>query len=93
MTVNASYAVTIDVSKSSTPNSGANPYQFMHNWGAGEAGDIPTLGVSGGYVWSTGMFWGQIDAYSNYGGLMNSTVAHVGASGGNTGDRLLVYVR
>jgi hypothetical protein len=39
------------------------------------------------------MYWGQIDAYSNYGGLMNRTIAQVGATGGNTGDRLLVYVR
>jgi len=93
MTVNGSYPVTLDLTKSSVPLSGSNPYQFMHNWGTGEAGDIPTLGVNGGVVWSTGMFWGQIDAYNNYGGLMNRTSAHIGAGGGNTGDRLLVYVR
>ena len=93
MTINTGYSVTLDLTKSSTPNSGSNPYQFMHNWGAGEAGDIPTLGVSGGVVWSTGMFWGQIDAYTNYGGLMNRTTAQIGATGGSTGDRLLVYVR
>lgn len=93
MTVNTTYNVTLDLTKSSVPLSGSNPYQFMHNWGAGEAGDIPTLGVNGGVNWSTGMFWGNIDAFSNYGGLLNQTNAHSGAGGGNTGDRLLVYVR
>ena len=39
------------------------------------------------------MYWGQIDAYNNYGGLMNRTTAQIGAAGGDTGDRLLVYVR
>ena len=93
MTVNTIYSVTLDLTKSSIPLSGSNPYQFMHNWGAGEAGDIPTFGINGGVVWSTGMLWGNIDAFSNYGGLLNQTTAHSGAGGGNTGDRLLVYVR
>jgi hypothetical protein len=92
MTINVEYTVTLDTTRSSVPIGGST-YQFMHNWGTGEAGDIPTFGKSGGYVWGTGMYWGQIDAYSNYGGLMNRTIAQVGATGGNTGDRLLVYVR
>jgi hypothetical protein len=92
MTVNTEYAVTLDTVRSSVPIGGST-YQFMHNWGSGEAGDIPTFGKSGGVVWSTGMYWGQIDAYSNYGGLMNRTTPQVGGGGGNTGDRLLVYVR
>lgn len=93
MTINVAYNVTLDTSKSSVPISGTNPLCFMHNWASGEVGDIPTLGNTGGYVWSTGMYWGQIDAYTNYGGLMNRTTPHVGGGGGNTGDRLLVYVR
>ena len=93
LTVNTEYAVTLDTARSSVPISGTASLQFMHNWAAGEAGDIPTLGRPGGYVWSTGMYWGNIDAYSNYGGLMNRTTPQSGSSGGNTGDRLLVYVR
>ena len=93
MTINVAYNVTLDTTRSSVPISGTSPLCFMHNWAAGEAGDIPTLGNTGGYVWTTGMYWGQIDAYSNYGGLMNRTTPQVGSSGGNTGDRLLVYVR
>ena len=58
-----------------------------------EPGDIPTFGVNGGYVWGTGMYWGNIDAFSNYGGLLNTTTAWASSSGGNTGDRLLIYVR
>lgn len=93
MTLNTQYSVNLDYTRSSTPASGTNPLCFMHNWGAGEAGDIPTLGNTGGFVWSTGMYWGQIDAYTNYGGLMNRTTPQIGATGGNTGDRLLIYVR
>lgn len=92
MTANVEYAVTLDTVRSSVPIGGST-YQFMHNWGAGEAGDIPTFGKSGGYVWGTGMYWGNIDSFSNYGGLMNRTTAQSGATGGDTGDRLLVYVR
>ena len=93
MTINAQYSVTLDLEKSSVPNSGSNPYILMHNNNGSEAGDIPTFGVSGGYVWGTGMFWGNIDAFTNYGGLLNQTTAHVGSSLGSTGDRLLVYVK
>jgi hypothetical protein len=93
MTINVAYNVTLDTTKSSYPIGGTSPLMFMHNWGTGELGDIPTLGNTGGYVWSTGMYWGQIDDYSNYGGLMNRTTAQIGATGGNTGDRLLMYVR
>lgn len=93
MTINVQYSITLDLTKSSTPNGGSNPYQFMHNNDGSEPGDIPTFGIYGGYVWSTGMYWGNIDAFSNYGGLLNTTTAHVGSSGGNTGDRLLIYVR
>ena len=93
MSINASYSITLDYTRSSVPNSGSNPYQFMHNNNGSEPGDIPTFGVNGGYVWGTGMFWGNIDAFSNYGGLMNTTTALSGPGGGNTGDRLLVYVK
>lgn len=93
MTINTAYNVTLDTTKSSAPIGGTSPLCFMHNWATGEVGDIPTLGNTGGVVWSTGMYWGQIDVYSNYGGLMNRTTAQVGGTGGNTGDRLLVYVR
>lgn len=93
MTINVAYNVTLDTSRSSVPVSGTNPLCFMHNWASGEVGDIPTLGNTGGYVWTTGMYWGQIDAYSNYGGLMNRTTPQIGSGGGNTGDTILVYVR
>ena len=93
MTVNISYNITLDTTRSSTPNSGSNPFQFMHNNNGSEPGDIPTFGVNGGYVWGTGMYWGNIDAFSNYGGLLNRTTAWASSSGGNTGDRLLIYVR
>jgi len=93
MTTNTAYNLYLDTSKSSTPIGGTSPLMVMHNNNGSEPGDIPTLGNTGGYVWSTGMYWGQIDAYSNYGGLMNRTTAQIGATGGNTGDRLLVYVR
>lgn len=66
--------------------------QFMHNNGGGETHDIVTIGVIGGYVWSTGMYWGNIDAVSNYGGILNTMSPHSGGSLGNTGDKLLVYV-
>jgi hypothetical protein len=65
---------------------------WQHNNGGGERFDIPTLGNSGGNVWETGMFWGQIDDPSNYGGLMNRVTPQVGSSGGNTGDTLLIYL-
>lgn len=94
MTVNVEYPVTLDFQQSATPNSINATYQFMHNHTANvEPGDIPTFGNPGGAVWSTGMYWGNIDAYSNYGGLLNQTTAHGGISLGNTGDRLLIYVR
>lgn len=93
LTVNGEYSVTLDATQSSVPVNASTSLQFMHNWGSGEAGDIPTLGRPGGYVWNTGMYWGNIDAFSNYGGLLNKVNAHSGSGGGNTGDRLLVYIR
>jgi hypothetical protein len=93
MTLNGEYAVTLGVG-SSTPNSGSS-FCFQHNniGNSTEPNDIPTLGVAGTYIWIDGMFWGNIDLVSNYGGFMNSKTAWIGAAGGNTGDRLLVYVR
>lgn len=64
---------------------------FQHNNGGSETHDIPTLGYSGN-VWSTGMFWGQIDSTTNYGGILNTPYPHTGSSGGNTGDTLLIYL-
>lgn len=93
LTINTSYNVTLNTILSSVPNGGSNPYQFMHNNNGSEPGDIPTFGNNGGYVWGTGMYWGNIDAFSNYGGILNTTTAWAGSSGGNTGDRLLIYIR
>lgn len=63
---------------------------FQHNNGGSENFDIPTLGF-GSSVWSTGMLWGCIDAYSNYGGLLNTVQPHSGGGGGATGDTLEIW--
>ncbi len=93
MAVNTLYPVTLDTSRSSIPNIGSNPYAFEHNNSGAEANDIPTFGMNTLHNWSYGMFWGNIDSYTNYGGIMNTNIANIGAGGGNTGDRLLMYVR
>lgn len=65
---------------------------WQHNNGGGESYDIPTLG-NNGTVWTSGMYWGQIDSPGNYGGWMNfSDREFSGSGGGNTGDRLLAYI-
>ena len=69
-----------------------NKLQFQANNSGTEAMDLMTLGRTGGNVWSTGMFWGQIDAASNYGGVMNTPYNNVGSGGGNTGDTIYVYL-
>ena len=38
------------------------------------------------------MFWGNIDSTANYGGLLNVIHGHSGASGGDTGYKLLIYL-
>jgi hypothetical protein len=93
VTVNAALNVYLDTTKSSVTNIGSNPYILQHNNSGAEPHDILTFGVTGTYVWTSGMFWGNIDAYTNYGGIMNTTVANQGAGGGSTGDRLLMYIR
>jgi len=64
---------------------------FQHNNSGTETHDIPTLGTSS-YVWGNSMFWGNIDAVSNYGGIMNLWNPHSGSGGGSTGDKLFVYL-
>ena len=64
---------------------------FQHNNNGGESHDIPTLGYSAN-VWSTGMFWGNIDATSNHGGIMNYHDPFTGSGGSSTGDKLFVYL-
>jgi hypothetical protein len=64
---------------------------FQHNNGGGESHDIPTLGYSAS-VWGSGMFWGNIDATSNHGGIMNIYDPHTGSGGSSTGDKLFVYL-
>ena len=64
---------------------------FQHNNEGSESHDIPTLGNSSS-VWSTGMYWGQIDSTSNHGGIMNFYDPHTGSGGGSTGDKLFVYL-
>ena len=66
---------------------------YQHNNGGTETHDICTLGNSGNDVWQSGMYWGNIDAQSNYGGLMNQYNATSGSGGGNTGDTLYAYVQ
>lgn len=66
--------------------------QFQGNNGGTESGDIPTLGRTGNNVWSSGMYWGQIDAGSNYGGVLNTPYPHVGSGGGSTGDTLHIFL-
>jgi hypothetical protein len=69
-----------------------NSVQFQGNNGGTESGDIPTLGRVGGNVWSTGMYWGQIDAGSNYGGVLNTPYPHSGSGGSATGDTLHIFL-
>ena len=64
---------------------------FQHNNGGSEDFDIPTFGFDNGDIWNSGMLWGCIDAYSNYGGLLNTVQPHSGASGGATGDTLEIW--
>ena len=66
---------------------------FQHNNGGTESHDISTLGNTGSDVWNGGMYWGNIDDVSNYGGLMNHYNPHNGSGGGNTGDTLYAYVK
>ena len=90
---NTEYGIDVKSGSSRYANTnGTYTLQFMHNNGGSETHDIVTLGNTGGYVWSEGMYWGNIDSTSNYAGLRNSYDAHIGSSGGNTGDRLYVYV-
>ena len=64
---------------------------FQHNNNGSETHDIPTLGYSTN-VWSSGMFWGNIDATSNHGGIMNIWDPFTGSGGSSTGDKLFVYL-
>ena len=66
---------------------------FQHNNGGTESHDICTLGNTGSDVWNSGMYWGNIDAQSNYGGLMNQYNSTSGSGGGNKGDTLYAYVK
>jgi len=66
---------------------------YQHNNNSGETHDICTLGNTGNDVWQSGMYWGNIDLTSNYGGLMNQYNATSGSGGGNTGDTLYAYVK
>ena len=83
--------MSITVAPGSSGLVGRTGVVFQHNNGGTETHDIPTLGYSGN-VWSTGMFWGQIDSTTNYGGILNTPYAHTGSGGGNTGDTLLIYL-
>ena len=62
-----------------------------HNNNNSETHDIPTFG-EGFHVWSNQMFWGNIDATTNYGGLLNLIDGHSGSPGGATNDKLLIYL-
>lgn len=64
---------------------------FQHNNGGGESHDIVTLG-NNGTVWASGMYWGNIDSTGNYGGILNKVEPHSGSGGGNTNERIFVYL-
>ena len=66
---------------------------YQHNNNGSETHDICTLGNTGGDVWTSGMYWGNIDSTSNYKGIMNQYNATSGSSGGSTGDTLYAYVK
>ena len=70
---------------------GSENLMFQHNNGGSENFDIPTFGFDNGQVWVSGMLWGCIDNYTNYGGLLNSITPHTGAGGGATGDTLEIW--
>ena len=79
-----------------TPLAGSSGFvnetmNFQHNNGGGESHDIVTLGRTG-TVWSSGMVWGNIDSTGNYGGILNTPYYHSGSGGGNTGERIYVYL-
>lgn len=91
------WAMSNNSTQSVTPLQGSSTkvgqtLQFQHNNGGSETHDIVTLGNTGGSVWSTGMIWGNIDSTGNYKGIVNNPYAESGSSGGNTGDRLYVYL-
>lgn len=86
---NGTYAARLDIG--SSIKVGDSNINWQHNNGGGEFFDILTLGNSG-TVWSTGMYWGQIDDPSNYGGFLNTVFPASGSGGGNTGDKLLIYL-
>ena len=99
----SSWTATKNVSYDAQPREGSSRYattgtlytgmRYQHNNGGTESHDICTLGNSGSDVWNSGMYWGNIDATSNYGGLMNQYNATSGSGGGNTGDTLYAYVQ
>ena len=62
-----------------------------HNNGGNESHDMISF-AEGHHVWSNQMFWGNIDNTTNYGGLLNLIDGHSGNGGGNTGDKLLIYL-
>ena len=90
VSVNGTYGVTPGVG-SSIGVGGTPAMNHQHNNGGSEPYDINTLGNSG-TVWGSGMYWGQIDAPSNYGGFLNTVYPLSGSGGGNTGDKLLIYL-
>jgi len=99
----SSWTATKNTSYDAQPREGSSRYattgtlytgmRYQHNNNGTESHDICTLGNSGNDVWSSGMYWGNIDATSNYGGLMNQYNATSGSGGGNTGDTLYAYVQ
>lgn len=90
VSVNGTYGIVPSVG-SSIGVGGQPGMNFQHNNGGTEPYDIPTLGNSG-TVWGSGMYWGQIDAPTNYGGFMNQVYPHSGSGAGNASDKLLIYL-
>lgn len=84
----ANATATVRLCAGSSGSIGSENLVFQHNNSGSENFDIPTLGF-GSSVWGTGMLWGCIDAYSNYGGLLNSAQPVTG--GGATGDTLEIW--
>ena len=90
------WAATNNTTYSVTPLAGSSgkvgeALNFQHNNGGGESHDIVTLG-NPGTVWGSGMYWGNIDSTGNYGGILNKVQPHSGSGGGNTEERIYIYL-
>ena len=92
----AQWQMSTNSGRSVIPTIGSNArvgqsMRFQHNNNGSETHDIPTLATSTN-VWSNNMVWGQIDSTSNYGGILNTPFGHSGSGGGNTEEKIFVFI-